>query len=124
MTVSGKEVGIAEIERGRDQSGHVDNGACPEQNSIGVDQEYAPVGLQRAHDARRIVADNAIKNRGCSGLLGKVRNLVLVYGEALPVDDGAGNVGNGEGIANGGEVGLAVHHIPPYRISLNDLCKG
>ena len=42
-------------------------------------------------------------------------------GESLPVDDGVGGVGDGEGVAAGGEAGLAVDDGGADRVGLGSL---
>ena len=109
VVAPGKKVGVAKVEGGGDQARDVNRCARTEHDAVGVDQEYAPVGLQGAEDLAGVVADDAVEYGGGRSLLGEPGGFVRAYREALPVDDGAGGVGDGEGVAAGGEAGLAVH---------------
>ena len=115
---SGEEVGIGEVQRGGDQAGDIYSGTGAEHDAVGVDQEHATVGLQRAEDLAGVAADDAVEDGGAGGLLGETGDFVGLDAEVLPVDDGAGGVGDGEGVAAGGEAGLAVDDVAAHRVGV------
>jgi hypothetical protein len=106
VVAPGEEVGVAEIEGGGDHARDVDGGVCAEHDAAGVDEEHATVGLQAAQDVAGVVGDDAVEYGGAGALLGEAGDFVGSDGEALPVDDGVRGVGDGEGVAFGGEAGL------------------
>ncbi len=73
--------------------------------------------MQGAKDVAGVVAHHAIKDGRAGTLLDEAGNFVGSDAEALPVDDGAGCVGDGQCVANGGHVGLAINNNTPHGVS-------
>src|SRR5262249_985650 len=64
---------VRQVERRNHKSRNIDLCTSAEQHSVGVDQEYATVGLQRPKNERGVNADNTIQYRACCRLLDELR---------------------------------------------------
>ena len=74
--------------------------------------------MQAAQYLAGVAADDAVEDGRAGGLLGETGDLILLDAEVLPVDDGAGGVGDGEGVAAGVEAGLAVDDVTAHRVGV------
>ena len=113
---AGQEVLVAELEGRHHQARHVHLRALAKHNAVGVDQEDAPVGQQGTQDARRVAARDPVQHRAGRVLLHKTCQLPAVDAKTLPVDDGAGCVGDGQRRAALLERGLSTYHLGRLRI--------
>jgi len=115
-----QEVRVRQVEGGGDQARHVDLRAGAEQNTAGVDEEDAPVRLQRSENGGRILGRDAVQDRARSRLLEKSRDLARANGEALPVDDGVGRIGDLQDVSHRHDADGAVDHRRAGRIGEHD----
>ncbi len=81
------EVGVGDVQRGRDQPGDVDDGPLAEDDTVRVDQENLAVGGELAQDDRGIGAADAVKRDGGAGGLREIHAFLGANAEALPIDD-------------------------------------
>ena len=114
-----QEIGIGKIERGDHQPGHIHLRARAEQHAVGVDQEHAAVGLQRAENAGGILTDHAVEHAGRCRLLDEARRFIRADGKALPVDDRAWAVGDVERIALLRHADHAAGHARADRVGIH-----
>ena len=106
----GQEIGVAQVERGGDHTRHVDPAVRAEHDAVGIDQEHAPVGLQRTQYLGGVLRDYPVQHRARRGILDEAGQLVDADREALPVDDGVRAVGDPQHVARLLECGGAVLH--------------
>ena len=99
-----------------DQAADVDLRAGSEQHAVGVDQEHFAVRLQRAEYLRRVLPGDAIQHAARGTLLDEPRELARADRETLPVDDGAGRVGDQKLIAGADDGDLAGDDLRTGRI--------
>jgi len=83
------ELGVRNVQGRRDQRAHVDIRVGPEEDAVGIDQEHAPVGFQRAIDRRQIAPRDAIQDRRRAARLVEPGDFVGAHRERGPVDHGA-----------------------------------
>ncbi len=112
---TGEEVGIADVEGAGDEGGDVDLAAGADHDAGGVHQPDAAVGTQGAVDGGRVV-QYPVEHRTGGGGLGEVCGLAGLDGELLPVDDGAGGVGDRQNLAGLIEGGGAIDDRGVQRI--------
>ena len=94
--LAGEEVRVQHRQGGGDEAGGVDDATRAHHDPGRIDEEHPPVALERAVDLREIGAHHAIEHRARGRLLDEAGDFALPDGEALPVDDGAGRIGDGE----------------------------
>ena len=104
--------------RGCDQSCHVQTGTRAKNNAIRVDQEHAPVGLQRSKDAGWVLSCHAVQHGTGRALLDETGDLARGYVELLPVDNRIWTVGDVERIARLLDGDIASNHACPHRVGV------
>src|SRR5204863_3843831 len=85
--------------------------AGAEHDARRIDEEHLAVRLQRAEDRGRIDANDAVEDRARRVLLQEFGRLARADRERLPVDDGAGRVGDAESAAGRAEADGAVYDL-------------
>jgi hypothetical protein len=118
------KVGIRQTQRGNHQPADVDLSAGPEGDAVLVDQEHAPVGLQRAEDHAGAAAGDAVQDLAQGAGLDEAGDLALPDRESPPVDHRAVGVGHRQRIGGALEGGAADHHGRIQRIAQGDRGEG
>ncbi len=111
---------VGDVQRGGDQAVDIDAGIWPEEDAVGVDDPYPPIGLQGAEDGGAFLPDYAVEHVAAAALLDETGKLARRDGKTLPVDDGVGGVGDGECIALGDKTGAAMDHLRADRLRVPD----
>ena len=112
-----RKVRVRQAQRRHHQPAHVDLGARTEGDTVLVDQEHAPVGLQRAQDQAWIAAGDPVQDLACGIRLDEAGDLARADGKRLPVDNRAVGVGHRQRIGGVLEGGAARHHGRVQRIA-------
>ena len=86
---AGEEGILIEVERGGDQARGVDGRAFAEEDPVGVDEDDATVGRDRAKNLGWSDADDFVRSDGRRGRLVEADALTLRDGEAVPLDERA-----------------------------------
>ena len=86
---SGEEGILVEVERGGDQASGVDSRTLAEEDAVGIDQDDATVGGDRAKDLGRGNADDFVRSDGTRRRLVEADAFALRDGEAVPLDERA-----------------------------------
>jgi hypothetical protein len=94
LQLPGEEVRVLHAQSRADEARGIDHRAGADQDAGRIDQEYAPVGTERAVNPRNVGADDAVEHRTRSRLLVEIRLAAGGDREALPVDDRPGRVGD------------------------------
>ena len=82
------KVGVRDVHRGRGERADVDMCARGKENARRVDEEHAPVRLQRAEDLGRVPAEDAVEQRRLCVRLKDIDALTRADVKRVPVDDG------------------------------------
>ena len=91
---AGEVVGILDLQGRNQQSGDINLRALAEGDAVGVDEYDAAIRLQAAEDLAGVAASNAVQHLAAGALLDEAGQFAAINVKALPVDDGAGGVGD------------------------------
>ncbi|MNX77941.1 hypothetical protein D3C86_1095070 [compost metagenome] len=80
------EIFIAQLQRRRHQTTHVDLRGLAEQHAVGVDQEHTAIGVELSHDLAAIGADDTVQGNGIGVRLMKIHPAARGDIETGPVD--------------------------------------
>ena len=86
---AGEEGILIEVERGGNQARGVDGRAFAEEDAVGIDQDDATVGRDRAKNLGWSDADDFVRGDGRRGRLVEADAFALRDGEAVPLDERA-----------------------------------
>ncbi len=104
----GEEVGVGDVQGAGNKRRSVDAGTGADEDAGGVDEPDFAVGGELPEKDAGVVGEDAIKDGAGSGRLIEANEFVGTDVEFLPVEDGAGAVVDGEGVAglaDGGRAG-------------------
>ena len=84
--LAGHEIGIGHVQGRCDQAAYVNLGGRREEDAVGVEQENAPVGRERALDHGRIRSRHPVEGDRRRGRLDETDGTPLPHGEIIPLE--------------------------------------
>ncbi len=100
---------VGQVQRRRDQTGHVHPRTRTEHHAVRVQQPHLAVARQAAEDGRRVAAQHTVQHLAGRMRLLEVHGRTGADGKRLPVQDGLGAVGHRHLGATLRDVGAAMH---------------
>ncbi len=112
------KVAVADVQRRSQEALGVHAAAFSKDHAVGIDQEHLAVGADAAQDAGRVGPGDAVEHRAVGAALVEAGALALAHGKRLPVEDGAGRIGDGHLRALALDRGTATDHLRAHRVGL------